>query len=326
MTDSRHPITWKALIEKRLAARKCQLRPSSLHIEGIIVDHEARWLIDRGVTPSSMTREDHEAYLAFRVDQGRAGCTRRRETFAMRGLLAFAKERKLLKQNVLEGFKLPKVDEADVYVPSGLELARILDHLRQRSNPKRHSQLIYKDKSELRYHELRNRALIIILVDSMARIGEILRLEMPQVDLVRRQITLLQTKNYTSRTVPISPETVEAINEYLRVRPEGKTAHLFLTEYAEPIQVNSFSQTFRRLVLGASNDKNITLHSIRRFAITEMARKDLFAAMQKAGHHNLNVTQGYLNRDPEYVRQVSEQAATLKSVLDQQKSARKRQV
>ena len=326
MTVPRHQITWSRLIEKRLAARKCQLRPSSLRIEGIILEHEVRWLTEKGVTPGSKTTEDHEAYLSFRIDQGRAGCTRRRETFAMRGLLAFAKERKLLKENVLEGFKLPKVDEAHVYVPSGLELAQVLDHLRHRSNPKRNRQLIYKDKSELRYHELRNRALIIVLVDSLARIGEILRLEMPQVDLVRQQITLLDTKTYTSRTVPITAETVDAINEYLRVRPEGKTAHLFLTEYATPIQVNSFSQTFRRLVQGAGIGKNITLHSIRHFSITEMARKDLFAAMQKAGQRDLKVTQGYLKRDPEYVRQVSEQAATLKSVLDQQKSSRKRQV
>lgn len=325
-SSTKHPITWDALIDRRLAARKCQVRASTLHIEGIVLTHEANWLAETRVTPTTMTREDHEAYLAFRVDQGRAGCTRRRDTFAFRGLLAFAKERGLLKTNVLDGFKLTKADEPYVYVPDGRELSRILDHLHQRSNPKRNRQLVYKDKKELVYHERRNRAIIITLVDSMARIGEILNLETSNVDLMRRQIALRNTKTYTSRTVPISQETVDAINEYLRVRPQGKTDHLFLTEYGERMQVNSFSQTFRRIVQGAGIGKTITLHSIRHFAITEMARVDLFATMQKAGHRDLKVTQGYLKRDPEHVRLVSEQVSTAAQVLSHQMVRRKRQV
>lgn len=66
----------------------------------------------------------------------------------------------------------------------------------------------------------RDYAILAGLVETAARIGEMLSLRLGDYDCERMQITFRRTKTDRPRTVPISSDWREAVDAYLRVRPE----------------------------------------------------------------------------------------------------------
>jgi integrase/recombinase XerD len=81
------------------------------------------------------------------------------------------------------------------------------------------------------YIGLRDRAIILVLVDCGCRIGELTSLKISDVDFRMRQITFRaeNTKTNTTRIVPISKRTakeLERLTEFMNVKPDD---YLWLT-------------------------------------------------------------------------------------------------
>ena len=79
----------------------------------------------------------------------------------------------------------------------------------------------------------------------------------------------------------------------------------------------------------AGVDSRISLHSLRRYSINRLAKHNLLAAQQIAGHKDTKTTLIYTKIDPDYVREAHAQVGVVRGIVSNrnyEKQKRKRLV
>lgn len=84
--------------------------------------------------------------------------------------------------------------------------------------PAKNPSIRYSPVTKRVFHRDRNYAIILGLLDSDSRIGEMLSLKVDDYRPKKRQIVIRESKGREPRTLPVSPEWVEALNVWLRQR------------------------------------------------------------------------------------------------------------
>jgi len=157
---------------------------------------------------------------------------------------------------------------------------------------------------------VRDRAMILVLLRTGMRIGELLRTRVSDVHLEERKILLwVGEKNRTGRVVYLSEDACEAVRAWGRKRDEGK-ALLF---YAQGRSSMSYTAARTLLVkyLKKANlsHKGYSLHCLRHTCATELlnAGMRLECLQQLLGHSTVEQTRRYARltdktREEEYFR------------------------
>lgn len=164
--------------------------------------------------------------------------------------------------------------------------------------PRGGSQTVEKDldratlKKILTHMSLKGRVLSLCLVSSGARIGEILELELEDIDLSRdpAEITIRgsTTKTWVSRTTFISREAAEAMREWLKVRPayilesaartrptcrqktlDDRRLFPFTYSVARAIWVNALKKAGLRSIDRTTGRDQIHIHMLRKFFLSQ---------------------------------------------------------
>jgi integrase len=136
--------------------------------------------------------------------------------------------------------------------------------------------------------------LVQLALETAMRRGELLGLHWKNINFEDKTIFLKLTKNGTSRTVPLSNQAVQILNEI----PRSIDGRVF------PISHEVVSQAFNRARLKA-NIRNIRFHDLRRTAITNLATKvpNLIELSFISGHRNLSMLKKYYCPDPKLLAQ-----------------------
>lgn len=142
----------------------------------------------------------------------------------------------------------------------------------------------------------RERCLVVLLAATGIRAGELGAIQVEDVDLPNRQL-LVRGKGRKERRLPLIPQAVEAIREYLGRRAEGA---LFLTEAGQASKHNLPGLILRRVVRRAGLDgRGITPHTFRHGFATQLVRAgvDVKTIQELLGHADLKTTALYLHAD-----------------------------
>jgi integrase len=149
--------------------------------------------------------------------------------------------------------------------------------------------------------------ILIVLYTLGPRRGELLRLEWPDIDMQRREITLRNTKNGETRTVPMTPEVYKVFTELWQER-RLDTQRVFLYK-DKPIRdvKTAFDKACRRAGI-----MNLRLHDLRHTASTNLRRAgvDATTAMKIVGHKSERMHRRYNTVEPEDLRRAISQLAT----------------
>lgn len=282
-----------------------------------------RWAEGQGVPLADFRARHLRAYLAFRADSGVSDQTRRHDAAAARAFLKFCKREEYIRGDPLAGFQVPKASRPYVKCPSDDEIRRLLQAVQDRWRPSVNPAARYVHATARLFFSRRNYAIVAGLVETAARVGELLALTLADYQPQERQIVIRKAKGDEPRAVPIGPVWIEAVDAYLRVRPKVDTDLLFVSEYGGKIEVDEFGKRFRGYLKYAGLS-GFSLHGLRHYAITQLAKTDVWAASQIAGHKDLQVTRQYLHGDPAHVRSVHEQAAPLARILVNARSEKQR--
>jgi len=114
--------------------------------------------------------------------------------------------------------------------------------------------------------------LIGLLWTTGLRIGEVLKLNLEDVDLQNGIIHVKQAKNFKSRFVPLTKSIIDALTTYLKQRAETEcnqspVAPFFINNYARRCTYSAVNKTFlamiRQLGLKTANGKDPRLHDLR---------------------------------------------------------------
>jgi integrase/recombinase XerD len=158
--------------------------------------------------------------------------------------------------------------------------------------------------------KIRDRAMILVLLRTGIRIGELLRLRVSDVYLPERKIHLVVgEKNRTGRVVYLSVDACQALQEWIKGREEERPL-LFYGQGRNSLSYTAARVMFQRYLEKAGiSGKGYSLHGLRHTCATELlnAGMRIECLQQVLGHSNLEQTRRYARltdktREEEYFR------------------------
>jgi integrase len=183
-----------------------------------------------------------------------------------------------IRENPLDKVKLKATDNRRERRLRDREYEKLLSAARTRQNP-----LIEK--------------VIIFAVETAMRRGEILNLKWDQVDVRRRCVTILESKNGYSRTIPLTPKA-SAILDSCRRDGEGNDRVFSLT-------ANSLKMAWGRMLEGTGiND--LHFHDLRHEAVSRFFEMGLTVpeVASISGHRNSAMLSRYGHANIERIQSV----------------------
>lgn len=141
----------------------------------------------------------------------------------------------------------------------------------------------------------RDRAILLLLVDTGIRASELVNLELNDVDLIRHSALIRKGKGGKPRFVFFERKTKRALRAYLKIRGE-KDGPFFLSRYVERIAYDGLREIISRRAKRAGLDPQPSIHSFRRAFALNAIRKgvDLLTLMRLMGHTTTQVLQRYV--------------------------------
>lgn len=155
---------------------------------------------------------------------------------------------------------------------------------------------------------VRNRAIIETLYGCGLRVSELVGLELSNVYL-EEEFLIVRGKGDKQRMVPISPEAVSRIREYLPLRglsdiKPGEENILFLNRFGHRLSRVMVFYIVKELAALAGIRKSISPHTLRHSFATHLLEggANLRAIQQMLGHENISTTSVYLHLDNTHLR------------------------
>jgi len=221
-----------------------------------------------------MSREDFEAFVEDMQDRGLKPDTVRTRLCAVYAFVRYGIEQKVLSYELLERkIKL-----------------RLPDRLPRAIDPQDVEQLLSV------INNTRDRALILLLLRTGMRIGELLNCTLDDVDLRQQKIFIYQSdKTSVGRVVYYSEDAQTALLAWLRVRDPFKEK-LFYGQGRQSLCYEAARSMFKKYLHKAGLQySGYTLHCLRHTFATDLlnVRMPLECLRVLLGHTNLEVTRRY---------------------------------
>ena len=162
---------------------------------------------------------------------------------------------------------------------------------------------------------IRDRAVLETLYATALRIGELLSLEVYDVDLREEIIHVRKGKGRKQRVVPLGKRAAGWLKEYLqKVRPRynrhaPRERRLFLNNKGEPLEYTSVHWCLHHCAKAAGITKSHSPHTFRRSCATHMLQEgaDIRYIQQLLGHSLLSTTQQYTRVIPTDIKKTHEE-------------------
>lgn len=202
----------------------------------------------------------------------------------LRGMFRWAKEEELLARNPTERLPVPS---AVTERPPAIQPEEVLACLRAvKGMPS----------------PLRNTAILTLMYDCGARLGEIVGMRLEDVDLARGVVTVRADTSKVARTrvVPLGIRSARALGRYERLERRPLIPHvgeLFLAKGGAPLTKSGLSQLLNRISRAAELPRDhVAPHAWRRGFAVEYLRNggDMFSLQQILGHTTLELTRRYV--------------------------------
>ena len=164
---------------------------------------------------------------------------------------------------------------------------------------------------------LRDQAFLELLYASGARISELAKLELGDVDVESMEVRLFG-KGSKERIVPLYPVAVHAVCQYLekgrpRLLTKGPLSALFVSSRGMAMSADSLRKVFKRRAAQAGLDPSLHPHDLRHAFATELVEggADLRSVQEMLGHASLSTTQIYTHLSLQHMKDVYKQAHPL---------------
>lgn len=163
---------------------------------------------------------------------------------------------------------------------------------------------------------LRDKAIVLLYATTGLRVSELTGLTIDQYNNMdgqdNREIEIIG-KGKRHRRIYIVDETKEAIDAYLRSRPNSEYSNLFLSNYGGPIHSNNLSQTLKNIAhkAGIENWEDVSNHALRAAFATMKNEQgvDLVTIQAAMGHSSLDTTLIYIKNSQKHINNAIKQMA-----------------
>jgi integrase/recombinase XerD len=245
-------------------------------------------------SPETATREDIRLFQLHLAETGMSICNRNRIMTGVRFLFRVTLRR--------------------------LDLAAEIYHIRE---PQKIPQVMSPDEMRRLLavtSSLKVRVLLSLTYGCGLRAGEVVRLKVKHIDSAQKIIRIEQSKGRKDRNVMLSPELLDLLRQWWKVRPSRFDAGIPPQERwlfpsrktaGKPITTRQLSRLFHEAIEAAGIKKSVTLHALRHSFATHLLERgtDIRIIQALLGHDKLDTT-------ARYTRVATGMIANIESPLD----------
>lgn len=257
------------------------------------------WVKRRQVDPFHVTHAELRGYLAEMSRARYSAATMNRRLSSVRDLYRWLVEEGVTTEDAAAAIVSPKRAKTLPRTLTEDEAERLLEAC---------------DGRDAR--DVRDRAFLELLYATGARISEVLKLDVRDVDLNQGQVRL-EGKGSKTRIVPIYDLAAERVRSYvLEARPglaeKGNTREeaLFISTRGNRMSADALRTVFERRAVAAGIDRPVTPHAMRHTFATELLSggADLRSVQTLLGHADLSTTQIYTHLTIDRMKAAARQA------------------
>jgi integrase/recombinase XerC len=237
-----------------------------------------------------------------------------RKLSSLRSFLKFLQREKVIQSNPAKLLMTPKLDKPLPHFMSEEETVQIIEA------PK-----------PGKFNSLRDRAIFEILYSTGIRVGELVGLNVEDVDFIGNIIKVMG-KGKKERLVPIGNQALHALKEYLDrrlesptlvgenrfdspplvggVRGGGDIGCIFVNKGGTRLSDRSVRNIINKYILEQAMAQHVTPHMFRHSFATHLLNHgaDLRSVQELLGHVNLSTTQIYTHLTTEKIKKVYDQS------------------
>jgi integrase/recombinase XerC len=228
-------------------------------------------------------------YLVALARKGLSGIARARKLSAIREYFRFLEGLGVIQKSPTTGIDTPKREK----------------HTRQYLRADEYTKML-----SLAGAHPRDYAILQVFLQTGIRVSELASLTIDALDLIKPAIQV-RGKGSVEREIELEKRGVQALKNYLAVRPESLSEAIFLNYKGEPISERGIRKLVVKYRKNAGITKRASCHSLRHTFATYKAEKGVspFQLQQWLGHANLNTTQIYVHLGKQNAKKIMEQTS-----------------
>ncbi|HXH79118.1 tyrosine-type recombinase/integrase [Nocardioides sp.] len=196
----------------QLALRAERKSPQTLKTYGDGLRLFLDWCEAESAEP--MTRAALNGFTAAMLDNGNAAATARARQLAVKRFASWAVVEGEIDADPFLSVKPPKLDQVVIEPLTETELRALIKVCQPPKGA--------EPKVALRYR--RDEAIVRLMIDAGIRAGEMVSLELGDLDLIAGEAVVRRGKGGKGRRVPVGPEAALALDRYLRLRRAHRLA------------------------------------------------------------------------------------------------------
>lgn len=275
-------LTWEeAFRESRFHLQATHAKETQQYYE-VQVGGLIRWATAQDMPFSGFGKRHMDRFLAGRTEEGKAPLTLHHAAVCAKASFRWCQKNEIVSRSLLADYQVRHAPRPAQYMPTDAAMQTLLKAVPDFWNPAKNPSVRFYPVAKRVFHRDRDSAILLGLFDSASRIGEILSLKVDDYRAKERQIVIRESKGREPRTLPVSPEWVEAL---------------------------------KRITTWAKISEHITLHSLRRYSLNRLAKVNLLATRQIAGHKDTRTTLLYTKLDLDFLRGVHTSGGVVRDIL-----------
>ncbi len=283
----------------------------------------AKWSDTQALPLANFTKRSLDLFLSERSDAGLSKTMLHHDALCATVFTKWCVKNDFLKRNPLADYQVRKAPKPHKYMPTDEDMSKLITALGAFWDVETNPNIRFESASKRSFHRDRNVAIVLTLLDSACRIGEVLALKLDDYQASEKQLTIRESKGREPRAIPVSQECATTIADWLKVRArvmkevpkDEDEGWLFISEVGSAIEGHSFLRSLHKTTAFAGLSKQVTLHSLRRFSINRLAKFNLLGAQAIAGHKDTKTTLIYTRIDPDFVRDIHDQVGVVRGIL-----------
>jgi site-specific recombinase XerD len=137
--------------------------------------------------------------------------------------------------------------------------------------------------------------IVELLLQTGIRISELANLDVADLDTEKKTLFIKAYESHAERTIPLNNAALNALQEYLVIRPKSRETKLFVTKTCRPFLVRNIRTAIDRYFrLAGINDSKV--NDLRHTFIVQQlaAGTPLVYVSQLVGHKRITTTEKYL--------------------------------
>jgi integrase/recombinase XerC len=252
----------------------------------------AAFLQETSVTATraqDVSRADILDHLADLGRRGLSGVARARKLSALREFFRFLEAEGAIRKAPTTGIDSPKREKNTRAYLRPEEFTRMLSLAG--ANP-------------------RDYAILQVFLQTGVRVSELAGLTLSDIDLAKPAITV-RGKGSVEREIALEKRGMQALRNYIAVRPQSLSPQLFLNYQGTPISERGIRKLVVKYTKSAGITRRASCHTLRHTFATQKAEKGVspFQLQQWLGHANLNTTQIYVHLGKQSAKKLMEQTS-----------------